>query len=188
MRKLCSLLALTCLLTAPAADAREAAPPLPHGAEAPGWALPGPAGQPVEFPGDAHGHPAVVFFWATWCPWCKALMPHLQSIREDYAERGVRVFAVSVWDDGDPAGYVERKGYDFELALAGDDVAYGYGVTGTPGLFVVDGDGRVTMNRFLIDLTERVELPPGRDSVPPAQSARVLAALVRESLDTLLAD
>lgn len=188
MKALCTLLALICLLTAPPAEARDAAAPLAHGAEAPAWTLPGPSGQPVEFPGDADGRPAVVFFWATWCPWCKALMPHLQSIREDYADRGVRVFAVSVWDDGDPAGFVERNGYDFTLALDGDDVAYGYGVTGTPGLFVVDGDGTVTMNRFLIDLTERVELPPGRDSVPPAQSARAWAALVREALDTLLAD
>ncbi|MCP5091039.1 MAG: redoxin domain-containing protein, partial [Gammaproteobacteria bacterium] len=25
--------------------------------------------------------PVILLFWATWCPYCKALMPHLQSIR-----------------------------------------------------------------------------------------------------------
>ncbi len=188
MKAFCTWLALSFLLAAAPLCAREAAPPLPHGADAPTWNLPSPSGTPVEFPADADDRPAVLLFWATWCPWCKALMPHLQSIREDYADQGVRVFAVSVWDDGDPAGFVARNGYDFVLALEGDEVAYGYGVTGTPGLFVVDGDGTVAMNRFLIDLTERVAPPPGRDSLPPAQSAQAWAGLVRESLDRLLAD
>jgi len=188
MKVLCTSLALALLLVAPPVGAREAAPPLPHGADAPAWTLPSPAGEPVEFPADADGRPAVLLFWATWCPWCKALMPHLQSIREDYAERGVQIFAVSVWDDGDPAGFIARNDYDFTAALEGDEIAYGYGVTGTPGLFVVDGDGTVAMNRFLIDLTERVSPPPGRDSLPPAQSADAWAALVRETLDKLLAE
>jgi len=188
MKVLCTSLALALLLAAPPVGAREAAPPLAHGADAPAWTLPSPAGERVEFPADADGRPAVLLFWATWCPWCKALMPHLQSIREDYAERGVQIFAVSVWDDGDPAGFIARNDYDFTAALEGDEIAYGYGVTGTPGLFVVDGDGSVAMNRFLIDLTERVSPPPGRDSLPPAQSAEAWAALVRETLDKLLAE
>src|SRR3546814_9228256 len=30
------------------------------------------------------GRPTVVLFWATWCPYCKALMPHLQSMLDEY--------------------------------------------------------------------------------------------------------
>ncbi|WP_405219839.1 TlpA family protein disulfide reductase [Lentisalinibacter sediminis] len=188
MKAICTSLALTILLATSSLGAREAAPPLPQGANAPAWTLPSPSGEPVEFPADADSRPAVVLFWATWCPWCKALMPHLQSIREDYADWDVQVFAVSVWDDGDPVGFIARNHYDFVPALQGNEIAYGYGVTGTPGLFVIDGEGKVAMNRFLIDLTEFVSPPPGRDSLPPAQSAEAWADLVRETLDGLLAE
>lgn len=188
MKALSTVLSLAFLLATPSLGAREAAPALPQGADAPPWTLLSPSGATIEFPADAEGRPAVVLFWATWCPWCKALMPHLQTIRAEYADRGVQVFAVSVWDDGDPAGFVARNHYDFRLALGGDEVAYGYGVTGTPGLFVIDGNGEVAMNRFLVDITERVSPPPGRDSLPPAQSAEAWAGLLRETLDRLMGE
>jgi len=38
---------------------------------------------------------AIVDFWATWCRPCKAIEPHLASIAEEFAERGVRVFRVN---------------------------------------------------------------------------------------------
>jgi len=38
---------------------------------------------------------AIVDFWATWCRPCKAIEPHLASIAEEYAERGVKVFRVN---------------------------------------------------------------------------------------------
>jgi hypothetical protein len=33
-----------------------------------------------------------VLFWATWCPYCKALMPHVQSNLDEYGKQ-VRVVA-----------------------------------------------------------------------------------------------
>jgi len=188
MKTVRTILILALLLAAFSAPARDAAPALGIGTVAPSFDLPAPSGASIEFPADAEGRPAVLFFWPTWCPYCKALMPHLQAIREDYASKGVQVFAVSVWDDGDPVAFVEENGYDFVLALRGDDVAYSYGVTGTPGLFVVDDEDRIAMNRFLIDLAQRVEPSPGRDRLTPRESAKAWGDLVRESLDRLLDD
>lgn len=52
--------------------------------------------KPDEFAGKVDGAPvALVDFWATWCRPCKAIEPHLESIAEEFAERGVKVFRVN---------------------------------------------------------------------------------------------
>ena len=48
---------------------------------APDWALVSSEGQTVRLRDEVKQQTTVLFFWATWCPYCKALMPHLQSIR-----------------------------------------------------------------------------------------------------------
>ena len=40
-------------------------------------------GKPFNYPTVLQG-PTIVLFWASWCPFCKALMPHLQSIIDEY--------------------------------------------------------------------------------------------------------
>lgn len=180
--------ALALILAAvPSARAQDAAPLLRPGNIAPAWTLPSPEGAPVRFPDAASGRPAVVLFWATWCPYCKALMPRLDEIRSEYALSGVRIFAVNIWEDGDPVAFVREAGFDFVLALGGDEVAKAYGVIGTPGLFVVDGAGAITMNRYLVDLHDRDHRPDDTDQSPPARVASAWADVVRRSLDAALA-
>ena len=45
---------------------------------------------------DMEGDLLVVNLWATWCPPCIAEMPTLGALQERFADRGVRVVAVSV--------------------------------------------------------------------------------------------
>ncbi|HVP61342.1 MAG TPA: TlpA disulfide reductase family protein [Myxococcaceae bacterium] len=45
------------------------------------------------------GQLVVIDAWATWCPPCVRSLPLLQMLRKDYADRGVRVYAVSVDED-----------------------------------------------------------------------------------------
>ena len=120
---------------------------LEPGERAPAWELSTPAGQVVRYPGDAAGHASVVLFWATWCPYCRSLMPHIQVLAEEFRERPVRFYALNVWEDGDPVAYMTRQGFSFTLLLNADPVAPAWGVPGTPGLFVLDPDGRVVYRR-----------------------------------------
>ena len=93
-------------------------------------------GSVFRYPQDISG-PSIVFFWASWCPYCKALMPHLQSILDELPGK-VAVLALDFRDDQDPAALLAEYGYDFHLLAQADDVTASWGVNATPGLFLAD--------------------------------------------------
>lgn len=107
---------------------------------APSFELNTPDGQPVALPNPEDGGVDVYLFWATWCPYCTQLMPHLQSIKDEYGD-DVNIYAINISDNGNPIEYIENNGYEFTLLLGGDSVAKQYEIEGTPGLVLVDGDG-----------------------------------------------
>lgn len=130
---------------------------LPAGAQAPPWSLEDGEGNTFNFPEDLEGKPAIVLFWATWCPYCKSLMPWLNQLRAEFREQDVRVLALNFREDGDPEAYLAEQGYDFVHFPLADDVAASFAVRFTPGLFVVDSRGVVLYNRY--DDNEVPEVP-----------------------------
>jgi thiol-disulfide isomerase/thioredoxin len=108
--------------------------------------------QLLRYPGDLDGT-TIVLFWASWCPYCKALMPHLQSIIDEY-EGEIEVLALNFRDDEDPGEYISERGFDFRLFPKGDPVAELWGVKGTPGLFLVDKTGLVIFTNYAIPENE----------------------------------
>ena len=66
-----------------------------QGASAPDIAFTGPDGKPMKLT-DLKGQVVVVNFWATWCGPCKEEMPSLAQLAKNYAEKGVKVVAISV--------------------------------------------------------------------------------------------
>ena len=161
---------LTTLLVAAASRAEA----VDAGMPAPEWEMTDAQGREVVFPADAEGRPSILFFWASWCPYCHIVMPHLQSIVEDYADHGIQVYAINFKDDADPVAYMEEHGYNFVVLPLGDLVADDYGVFSSPGLLVVDGQGMVTYRR------RRTRAPPGQ------AIAEVWNEQVREALDLAL--
>lgn len=153
---------------------------------APDWTLSTPSGQAVTLSEEVDSQTTIVFFWATWCPYCKALMPHLQSIRLEYDD-DVEVLAISIKDDGDPIEFIENAAYDFTLLPNGDNVAELYDVRGTPGVFVVD---RNRIVRFDLRRLPGIEPPdtgkPASNSRKAAFRAPYWAAEIRESIDSVI--
>ena len=159
------------LLMAFAAPAARAAQP---GDPAPEWDLIDGGGRDIFFPAHAAGAPSILFFWATWCPYCHAVMPYLKQIQEDYRQAGVRVYAINFKDDGDPVEHMAELGYPFVVLPLGDLVADDYSVWGAPGLIVVDGDGVVAYRRG------DTRAPPG------TKIAELWDAELRAALDGVL--
>ena len=165
------LLACLSMVTAPAAAEKVVA-----GMPAPAWTMETADGEELSFPGDMQGDAGILLFWATWCPYCKAVMPYLDKIVDDYAEHGVQVYAIDFKDDGDPVAEMAERGHDFIVLPLGDLVADEYGVWSAPGILVVDREGMVVYRRG------PTHAPPG------TKIAEVWDAEVREALDRALAD
>ena len=152
---------------------------------APDWTLSTPNGQAINLAAEAEEQTTVLFFWATWCPYCKALMPHLQSIRIEYGD-SVKILAINIAENADPVAFMNNAGYDFTLLLDGDAVAENYGIFGTPGLFVIDANRRIDFDiRSLPSLSPPDNGKKKSHSRKAAYLAPYWAAEVRKSIDRI---
>lgn len=166
-KTLVALMLAAWLATAPAYAEK-----IDAGMTAPEWELETGDGMGFNFPADAEGDASILFFWATWCPYCHALMPYLQRIQDDYSEYGVTVYAIDFKDDGDPVQYMEKLGWNFVVFPLGDLVADDYGVFSAPGILIVDRQGIVTYRR------KPTNAPPGK------AIAEIWDAEIRQALDS----
>jgi thiol-disulfide isomerase/thioredoxin len=142
------VIAIASMLTASMAYAVE------EGELAPRWNGIGFDGASVEFPALLDGKPAVVVFWATWCPYCKAFMPYLERIQAEYGTESISIVMIDVMEDGegDPAAYIDALGFPLIAVRDGDAIAAAYDVLYTPGLLVVDAEGLVAFKRATTQL------------------------------------
>lgn len=114
-------------------------------------------GTTVHFDPQHLKRPAVLLFWATWCPYCEALMPYVQHVYDAAGKDRLDVYAIDIKDDGDPVKTLRERKLGFTLILDGDAIADLYAVKGTPGLFLVDAHGKVIYRRSGGDAPSSVE-------------------------------
>lgn len=92
------------------------------------------------------GRPALLFFWATWCPFCLKELPDLQKQYQGLKKAGVEVFAIDV---GEPKERVEKflgkkNNLEFPVLLDSDSrVASRYNLVGIPTFILIDAQGKI---------------------------------------------
>ncbi|MCC6349137.1 MAG: TlpA family protein disulfide reductase [Candidatus Eisenbacteria bacterium] len=95
---------------------------------------------------DYRNRPVIVDFWATWCAPCRASMPHLSSMQQRYAKRGLAVIGMSV-DETGPAPvrrFARDLGVRFTIAMANDEVLDAYGpIRSIPTTFFINRKGEI---------------------------------------------
>ncbi|WP_439106113.1 TlpA family protein disulfide reductase [Congregibacter sp.] len=133
-------------------------------------------GDSVAFPEVLGGKPAVILFWATWCPYCKAFMPRAAEIQAEYAEAGVQIIGLNHKERGygDAAAYAKSLGFPLVAVADADAIGDAWSIDFIPGLLVVDGEGNVVYRRRSTDL------PAG------SKVSQVWASEVRAVLDKLV--
>jgi len=138
----------------------------------PAWEGKGADGQAIHFDPQHLQRPALLLFWATWCPYCKALMPYLQKVYDAAGKSKLDVYAIDFKDDGDPVAELRERKQTFTLVRDGDEIAALYGVKGTPGLFLVGRNGEIIYRRISGDAPEKVEAALREKLGLPANGAR----------------
>jgi peroxiredoxin len=116
---------------------------------------------------DYQGKAVIVFFWATWCQYCKMEMPEMEKVYRAYKDQGLVVLAVDV---GETAGkarkYRDTNSLTFPILNDSEsEVSSKYRVTGLPTQFFVNPSGVIssvnvgTMDYSSLNLMVRRILP-----------------------------
>lgn len=109
---------------------------------------------------DYQGKKVILNFWATWCPPCKAEMPHMQNYYEDFAEKeNVEILAVNL-TSGDSADKVDDFVLDYGLTFpipmdTEGSVGETFEAITIPTSYMIDTKGRI-QNKIVGPMNEQM--------------------------------
>lgn len=85
-------------------------------------------------------------FWGFGCAPCRVEAPHLSTLAEKYADKGLVVLGINGWDDPREvvAAYQEKNNFKHTLLLNGSEVAKAYGIDLYPSCIWVNKQGIIT--------------------------------------------
>jgi peroxiredoxin len=98
------------------------------------------------------GSPVLLNLWATWCAPCRYETPFLQSLYEEWGDRGLEVVGVSL-DAGDATELIREftEEYGVTYTVLADSRLAGmetYQVLGLPATFLIDREGIIRWMKF----------------------------------------
>jgi thiol-disulfide isomerase/thioredoxin len=111
------------------------------GEHAPQWTMRDTLGRDLRFPTDIEAETSVVLFWASWCPYCSALMPRLAVLQQELGPERLPILALRLEAEAAASG-ASTVPAGFRTFDDAWDVAEDYGVSVLPALFLVR-DGRI---------------------------------------------
>ncbi|MDQ0162188.1 peroxiredoxin family protein [Aeribacillus alveayuensis] len=98
---------------------------------------------------DFKGKKVILNFWATWCPPCKAEMPHLENFYNKYHDKGIEILAVNLTNmekgEENIKSFVKDYGLTFPILLDVDgSVGLKYQAFTIPTSYIIDSKGVIT--------------------------------------------
>jgi thiol-disulfide isomerase/thioredoxin len=122
-----------------------------------GKALPPLSVQYLDAAPELKGKPAVVEFWATWCPPCRKSIPHLNEINQKYKAKGLVIIGISDEDQGTVEKFRKTLPMEYTVALdKGGSLQQKFGIEGIPQAFVVDKSGKIVWQGHPMELQESI--------------------------------
>lgn len=75
-------------------------------------------------PAAVGGKTLVVYWWASWCPFCAVQSPHIEALWRANRAQGLEVLALSIDSKPEAAvNYMKNKGYSFPAGMLSPEVA-----------------------------------------------------------------
>lgn len=103
----------------------------------------------------------VVEFWATWCPPCRASIPHLTELQKNFKDAGLTIIGISDEESDTVKKFVEEQGEKMNYTVALDtkgtaNKAYmeKFKQRGIPTAFFVNGKGEIVWIGHPLELDE----------------------------------
>ena len=133
---------------------------LGQGDTAPDFTLTTLAGEEVSL-SDYKGKNVILNFWATWCPPCKAEMPHMQNYYEDVAPTSnVEILAVNLTSSDvgidEVEAFVDDYALSFPIPLDEDgEVESLYKAITIPTSYIIDSEG-IIQNKIVGPMDEQM--------------------------------
>lgn len=117
------------------------------GFTAPDFTLKTPQGEEYTL-SELKGNAVLVNLWATWCPPCRAEMPAIQKMYQEYKDQGFIVLGVNMTYQDDPFAvtpFVEEYGLTFPILLdETSEVGAAYQVRSLPSSYFINRYGIIT--------------------------------------------
>jgi len=114
------------------------------GFRAPDFSLPDAQGEIVRLY-SLRGQPVVINLWASWCTPCRAEMPAIQKVFEQYEQAGLVVLGVNATNQDNyqnANNFANEMGLTFPILFDNDGVvSRQYVLSALPTTFFVDGNG-----------------------------------------------
>jgi len=92
------------------------------------------------------GKVVLLDFWATWCPPCRAEIPHLVDLSRELRPKGLRILGLSMDQNGPVLvkSFMKNFGINYPVMLCTPAVAQAYGgIDGIPATFLLGKHGEL---------------------------------------------
>jgi len=104
---------------------------------------------------DLAGKPLILEFWATWCPPCRASIPHLNEIYSKYQDRGLQIVGVTNEDKPTVKAFLKQTPIKYHIAFdKGGELGKFFKVRGIPHAFLVNAEGKIVWQGHPMTLRE----------------------------------
>lgn len=89
--------------------------------------------------------PVVLVFWTTWCPSCRAEVPHIEKFYKENKNE-VAIIGINIGESkAKVSSFIQKMGISYPIALDPESrVAKLYNVVGIPTIVAIDKNSKVT--------------------------------------------
>ena len=101
-------------------------------------------GKPVSL-SDYKGKVVFIDFWATWCPPCRASIPAVENLYEQYKDNeDFVVFGINLQEDKDTIlKFMKKQKMNYPVLLSDKKVISNYKISSIPRFFIIDKNGEI---------------------------------------------